>query len=62
MSIILRVVLFIFFLAYLAFFGWGLYSSTDEYRDIFIRMLTSAAGLSIIVVFFCIVVNSRKFS
>lgn len=61
MSIILRVVLFIFFLAYLAFFGWGLYSSTDEYRDIFIRMLTSAAGLSIIVAFFALWLTLENF-
>lgn len=61
MSIILRVVLFIFFLAYLAFFGWGLYSSTDEYREIFIRMLTSAAGLSIIVAFFALWLTLENF-
>lgn len=54
MAFSLRLILCISFLIYLGCFAWGLFVSEEEYKQIFIKMLTSAAGLSIIVAFFAL--------
>lgn len=61
MAITLRLILFISFVIYLICFSWGLYSSEEEYKEIFIQMLTSAAGLSIIVAFFALWLTLENF-
>lgn len=61
MAIFLRIFLLISFLAYLVCFIWGLHSSEKEYKEIFINMLTSAAGLSIIVAFLALWLTLENF-
>lgn len=61
MAFFLRLILLISFLVYLGAFSWGLYYSDEEYKQIFIKMLTSAAGLSIIVAFFALWLTLENF-
>ena len=61
MAFFLRFILLLSFLLYLGAFIWGLHTSEDEYEQIFIKMLTSAAGLSIIVAFFALWLTLENF-